>query len=123
MPRTASADDLTSSGAVPDETTALLRKPSTASALGGLGGLGSLGSLGGLGRDGEVDAAEAESIETRTPAHRRWLSEIWLLTKASVPVVLAYTLQNSLQTVSVMIDGRLSTEALATADYSYMFAL
>lgn len=36
---------------------------------------------------------------------------------------MAYTLQNSLQTVSVLIVGRLSPEALATAAFSYMFAM
>jgi len=40
-----------------------------------------------------------------------------------VPVILAYTLQNSLQTFSVLIVGRLSPEALATAAFSYMFAM
>ncbi|KAI2620288.1 MATE efflux family protein [Hypomontagnella submonticulosa] len=55
--------------------------------------------------------------------YRQWLSEIWLLTKASIPVILAYTLQNSLQTVSVLIVGRLSPEALATAAFCYMFAM
>lgn len=54
---------------------------------------------------------------------KSWLAEIWLLTKASIPVILAYTLQNSLQTVSVLIVGRLSPEALATAAFSYMFAM
>ena len=38
-------------------------------------------------------------------------------------MILAYTLQNSLQTVSVLIAGRLSPEALATAAFSYMFAM
>lgn len=54
---------------------------------------------------------------------KKWLSEFWLLLKASVPVILAYTLQNSLQTFSVLIVGRLSPEALATAAFSYMFAM
>ncbi|KAI1258611.1 MATE efflux family protein [Xylariaceae sp. FL1019] len=59
-----------------------------------------------------------------TPSeYRQWLSEVWLLAKAAVPVILAYTLQNSLQTVSVLIVGRLSPEALATAAFSYMFAM
>ncbi|CAJ2503145.1 Uu.00g105390.m01.CDS01 [Anthostomella pinea] len=57
------------------------------------------------------------------PRYRQWLSEIWLLTKAAIPVILAYTLQNSLQTISVLIVGRLSPEALATAAFSYMFAM
>ncbi len=56
------------------------------------------------------------------PRHRQWLGEIWILTKAAIPVILAYTLQNSLQTASVLIVGRLSPEALATAAFSYMFA-
>jgi multidrug resistance protein, MATE family len=49
--------------------------------------------------------------------------EFWILFKGSIPVILAYTLQNSLQTVSVLIVGRLSPEALATAAFSYMFAM
>ena len=52
-----------------------------------------------------------------------WLSEMWFLTKASIPVILAYMLQNSLQTVSVLVVGRLSSEALAVAAFSYMFAM
>ncbi|KAI1646281.1 MATE efflux family protein [Daldinia loculata] len=61
--------------------------------------------------------------QTNTPQYRQWLAEIWLLTKASIPVILAYTLQNSLQTISVLIVGRLSPEALATAAFCYMFAM
>jgi multidrug resistance protein, MATE family len=52
-----------------------------------------------------------------------WLSEILYLLRSSIPVILAYTLQNSLQTLSVVIVGRLSPEALATAAFSYMFAM
>ncbi|KAI9722063.1 MAG: hypothetical protein M1812_002023 [Candelaria pacifica] len=51
------------------------------------------------------------------------LSEFMLLLRSSVPVILAYTLQNSLQTISVLIVGRLSPEDLATAAFSYMFAM
>jgi MATE family multidrug resistance protein len=57
------------------------------------------------------------------PNSRLILEEFWILLKGSVPVILAYTLQNSLQTVSVLIVGRLSPEALATAAFSYMFAM
>ncbi|KAI5860783.1 MATE efflux family protein [Durotheca rogersii] len=57
------------------------------------------------------------------PLYREWLSEIWLLARASIPVILAYMLQNSLQTVSVLIVGRISPEALATAAFCYMFAM
>lgn len=63
------------------------------------------------------------SPEHTSPEWKSWLAEIWLLTKACIPVILAYTLQNSLQTVSVLIVGRLSPEALATAAFSYMFAM
>ena len=49
--------------------------------------------------------------------------EFIILLKGSIPVILAYTLQNSLQTVSVVIVGRGSPEDLATAAFSYMFAM
>jgi MATE family multidrug resistance protein len=51
------------------------------------------------------------------------VKELFVLLRASLPVVLAYTLQNSLQTVSVLIVGRSSPEDLATAAFSYMFAM
>ncbi|KAK2074276.1 hypothetical protein P8C59_008497 [Phyllachora maydis] len=50
-------------------------------------------------------------------------SRAWVLAQASLPVIVAYMLQNSLQTVSVLIVGRLSAEALGTAAFSYMFAM
>ncbi|KAK0745416.1 mate-domain-containing protein [Apiosordaria backusii] len=68
---------------------------------------------------GRVGASELFTL----PRYRLWLDELWLLTRTSLPVILAYTLQNSLQTVSVLIVGRLSPEALATAAFSYMFAM
>jgi MATE family multidrug resistance protein len=52
-----------------------------------------------------------------------WINEFIILLKGSLPVIVAYTLQNSLQTISVIIVGRLSPEALATAAFSYMFAM
>lgn len=51
------------------------------------------------------------------------LHEFWVLLRGSIPVILAYALQNSLQTISVLIVGRLSPEALATAAFAYMFAM
>ncbi|KAL4867518.1 hypothetical protein BDV12DRAFT_209788 [Aspergillus spectabilis] len=63
------------------------------------------------GDDGERDSRKAI------------LSEFWWLLKGSVPVILAYTLQNSLQTVSVLIVGRMSPEHLATSAFSLMFAM
>ncbi|KAI6453895.1 ethionine resistance protein [Pyricularia oryzae] len=81
-------------------------------------------------------AHEEEAIETtallprqQQQQHRSraeyaaWLREIWFLTKACVPVILAYMLQNSLQTISVLIVGRLSPEALSAAAFAYMFAM
>lgn len=81
-----------------DETTALLPKPPSSSS---------------SSTNGESSSSQA------VPEYRQWLSEIWLLTKTSIPVIMAYTLQNSLQTISVLIVGRLSPEALATAAFSY----
>ncbi|KAI1597121.1 MatE family transporter [Pyrenophora tritici-repentis] len=64
----------------------------------------------------ELDDEEASNFQLV-------LREFWILLKGSLPVVVAYALQNSLQTVSVLIVGRLSPEALATAAFSYMFAM
>ena len=50
-------------------------------------------------------------------------TEFGILLRGAVPVIFAYTLQNSLQTLSVVIVGRTSTENLATAAFSYMFAM
>jgi MATE family multidrug resistance protein len=49
-------------------------------------------------------------------------NEFWLLFRSSIPVVLGYALQNSLQTASVLIVGRLSKESIATAAFSFMFS-
>ena len=67
--------------------------------------------------DGEIYDLEDKSRSTRI------LTEFSILFKGSVPVILAYTLQNSLQTISVVIVGRGSPEDLATAAFSYMFAM
>ncbi|KAK8015367.1 hypothetical protein PG990_008663 [Apiospora arundinis] len=74
--------------------------------------------------DPERHADEASPLLARPPSieHPRrseyveWLQEMWFLTKAAVPVILAYMLQNSLQTVSVLV-------ALSVAAFSYMFAM
>lgn len=70
----------------------------------------------------QSDTSETSEVEDASPA-RKWLCEFLLLLRGSVPVILAYTLQNSLQTFSVLVVGRLSPEALATAAFSYMFAM
>lgn len=51
------------------------------------------------------------------------LHEIRYLAKASFPIILAYMLQNSLQTASVMIVAPISPESLAAAAFAYMFAM
>lgn len=65
---------------------------------------------------------EEEAVETKAST-ALWLRELLLLLRGSIPVILAYALQNSLQTFSVLIVGRLSPEALATSALSYMFAM
>ncbi|RAR02901.1 mate family transporter [Stemphylium lycopersici] len=72
------------------------------------------------------ESSTGESYELDDTAATKFqlvLQEFWILLKGSLPVVLAYALQNSLQTISVLIVGRLSPEALATAAFSYMFAM
>ena len=70
-------------------------------------------------QDGEIYDLEDEG----TSAVRKILDEFVLLLRTSIPVILAYSLQNSLQTFSVLIVGRTSPEDLATAAFSYMFAM
>jgi MATE family multidrug resistance protein len=66
---------------------------------------------------------EVYEYDDNEPTYKLWLWEFVVLLRGSVPVILAYTLQNSLQTISVLVVGRLSPEALATAAFSYMFAM
>lgn len=61
--------------------------------------------------------------ESNGPRSKKVLTEFKILLQGSIPVVLAYALQNSLQTISVMIVGRGSPEDLATAAFAYMFAM
>jgi MATE family multidrug resistance protein len=61
--------------------------------------------------------------EDETPTRKLVLHEFWVLLKGSIPVILAYTLQNSLQTISILIVGRESPKDLSTAAFSYMFAM
>lgn len=67
--------------------------------------------------------ARSPDSPNEPPPRQEWLTEVRHLVKAAIPVILAYMLQNSLQTLSVVIVGRLSPEALATAAFSYMFAM
>ena len=52
-----------------------------------------------------------------------WRKETWLVLERTSVVSLAYILQNSLQTSSILVFGQLSTEALEVASFSYMFAM
>jgi MATE family multidrug resistance protein len=96
-----------SDGEAPDEHSALLPKPTNQA------------ENGSIQEEGEVQKLEDED----KASYKLVLAEFWLLLKGSIPVILAYTLQNSLQTISVLIVGRTSPEDLATAAFSYMFAM
>lgn len=71
--------------------------------------------------DGNGEVFDLEDNPKSTSKHV--LGEFKILLKGSIPVILAYMLQNSLQTISVVIVGRASPEDLATAAFSYMFAM
>ncbi|KAF3925856.1 hypothetical protein ABW20_dc0103723 [Dactylellina cionopaga] len=48
--------------------------------------------------------------------------EFLLLLKSAIPVILAYTLQSSIQALSILIVGRISPAALSVSAFCYMFA-
>ncbi|GAB1196856.1 hypothetical protein APSETT444_006134 [Aspergillus pseudonomiae] len=73
--------------------------------------------------DDPEDSYRYDSHSSDEEGWRQYLTELWILFKGSIPVILAYTLQNSLQTVSVLIVGRSSPENLATTAFSLMFAM
>lgn len=71
-----------------------------------------------------LDDCEAYSYDEPPPSTKTLVvEEFFILLNKSVPVIFAYTLQNSLQTISVLVVGRSSPENLATAAFSYMFAM
>ena len=72
--------------------------------------------------NGEIYALLNPLSESKSP-WRAVLNEFKVLLNGSIPVILAYALQNSLQTISVVIVGRGSPEDLATAAFAYMFAM
>ncbi len=78
--------------------------------------------------DDALTSQEASEVldvlpEDETPTTKLVLHEFWVLVKGSIPVILAYSLQNSFQTVSILIVGRASPKDLSTAAFSYMFAM
>jgi MATE family multidrug resistance protein len=85
-----------------DETTSLLHKPPNSIS---------------------DDTEQYDLEDSDIPKWQLVYREFKILLKSSVPVILAYTLQNSLQTISVVVVGRGSPEDLATAAFSYMFAM
>ena len=72
--------------------------------------------------NGEIHKLFDPLSESKSP-WRAVLNEFKVLFNGSIPVILAYALQNSLQTISVLIVGRGSPEDLATAAFAYMFAM
>lgn len=71
----------------------------------------------------ETARTESFSSSSKQTGFQCIAAEFWILFKSSVPVILAYALQNSLQTISVSIVGRLSADALSAAAFCYMFAM
>jgi MATE family multidrug resistance protein len=99
---TATCSDSNPSTPAPDEYTRLLPNP--------------IGDEFPWDDDVDKDASEL-------PRGKRVLTEFWELFKGSVPVILAYMLQMSLQTIPVIIVGHLSPLYLAVSAFSLMFAL
>lgn len=78
------------------------------------------------GHNSSVSEQVGETYEIEDGEKSEWWfirNEFKILAKGSIPVILAYALQNSLQTISVVIVGRSSPENLATAAFAYMFAM
>ena len=70
--------------------------------------------------DEDHAAGETYSIASDTKGELKLVGhEFWILFKGSIPVIMAYSLQNSLQTISVLIAGRLGPEALAVSAFCY----
>ena len=71
--------------------------------------------------DEDEDLCDGE--EHGKPAWKWIPREFVTLLKGAIPVILAYALQNSLQTLSVVVVGRGLRNDLATAAFAYMFAM
>ena len=75
------------------------------------------------GRYGINEEAAEDGEDTKTSTWRLVLREFVVLVNGAIPVILAYMLQMSLQTVSVLIVGRRSPDDLAVAAFAYMWAM
>ncbi|KAI0050778.1 MATE efflux family protein [Auriscalpium vulgare] len=84
-----------------NERTRLLIKPSTSSTLGN---------------------ERSQLLETAVHRQPRGGREILALFKSSIPVIFSYILQNSIQTVAVLVVGRLGPDELSVAAFSLMLA-
>ncbi|KAI8649429.1 hypothetical protein NCS56_01491200 [Fusarium sp. Ph1] len=62
-----------------------------------------------------------QPVTRLSPQARRCLVECWVLLRLSLPVITSYILQNSLQTISIIIVGRSRPEDLSVAAFAYMF--
>ena len=95
----------------PDESTSLLAKHANGGAV-----------------PAERDSTATGSIRSidgdEEPAWWRLLGhEFAVLLRGALPVIVAYTLQMSLQTLSIVVVGRASPADLSTAAFAYMFAM
>jgi MATE family multidrug resistance protein len=70
-----------------------------------------------------LDVSEASPLlDTENTPRPRGGREIAALLKDSIPVIFSYILQNSIQTVSIVIVGRLGPTELSVAAFSLMLA-
>jgi len=65
-------------------------------------------------REGDSDVMIYDSGNSR--------KELWLLFQTTIPVMAAYTLQNSIQTATVVVTGRLGPDELSAAAFAMMLA-
>ncbi|KAF8491470.1 MOP flippase [Russula emetica] len=70
----------------------------------------------------ESGSNSSRVLEAEAQSRYRGLREIAILFRASVPVIFSYTLQLSLQTVSVAVVARLGSTALSVTAFSLMLA-
>ncbi|KAL0954080.1 hypothetical protein HGRIS_005227 [Hohenbuehelia grisea] len=69
------------------------------------------------------DTLLPEEVENQIPDGSKLnLRLAWSLLVDAIPVILSYTLQNSIQATSVLVAGRLGPEELATSAFSVMLA-
>ncbi|KAH9969945.1 MOP flippase [Russula compacta] len=72
--------------------------------------------------DDDDDPSSSRLLEAEAPPRPHGLREIVNLFRDSIPVIFSYILQNSIQTVSIVIVGRLGSTELSVAAFSLMLA-